>query len=300
MNAKNKMLFFRTQADEANVDGIDDQLCVPVSRFVSMSPASATTLDLLFRSVKNNDLSNNSQLTYDKVTLTVTQGDIQEVMDALVSFMNSGPNSNGFIVVADDCALTDSATSSLNDVVINTAYAHPSISGIASITVADKLYRVSQPMLGTGNAAMTAISDSLALSVNTHYKSIATGCAMTLPSAAAGKAGDWITVTYGTVINNSAAHTYTTHSDDTTFAAGSVLVGLPGADDADGTRVGRVVESDGSAKNVITLTGLTNGDGGIGTTLKFVNMTGTTNGWACEGQITHQDNGNAAATFAFS
>tara|TARA_R100000742_G_C4271776_1_gene90804 strand:- start:482 stop:1381 length:900 start_codon:yes stop_codon:yes gene_type:complete len=299
MNAKNKMLFFRTVANEDAANGIDDQLCVPVSRFVSMSPASATTLDLLFRSVKNNDLSNNSQLTYDKVTLTVTQGDIQEVMDALVSYMNSSPNSNGFIVIADDCATTDSATSSLDDVAINPVYAHPSISGIASITVADKLYRVSQPMLGTGNVAMTAIS-ATELSVNTHYKgSTSTNLAMTLPSAADSKAGDWITVTYTAVINNGQAHTYTT-TTDTTFAAGSLLIGLPGADETDGTRVGRVVESDGSAKNVITLTGLTDGDGGIGTTLKFVNMTGTTNGWACEGQITHQGNGNAAATFAFS
>ena len=64
MNAKHKMLFFRDQADEANVDGIDDQLCIPASRFVSMSPASATTLDILFRSVKNNDLSNLSILFF--------------------------------------------------------------------------------------------------------------------------------------------------------------------------------------------------------------------------------------------
>ena len=300
MNAKHKMLFFRTQADEASVDGIDDQLCIPASRFVSMSPQSATLLDILFRSVKNNDMSNNGQLTYDKVTLTVTQGDIQEVMDALISYFNSGNNSDGFVVIADDCTTTDSATTALDDQTIGAVYAHPSISGVQSITVADKLYRSTMPMLGTGNATMTAIS-ATELSVNTHYKgSTSTNLAMTIPAASAGRAGDWITVTYTAVISNGQAHTYTCTSDDTSFAAGSVLIGLPGADDADGTRVGRVDECSGSGDNVITITGLTDGDGGIGTTLKFVNMTGGVNGWAVEGIITHQDDGDAASTVAFS
>ena len=243
---------------------------------------------------------NNEQLTYDKVTLTVTQGDIQEVMDALVQTINGYPNSNGFIVIADDCATTDSATSSLNDVSIATKYAHPSISGIASITVAAKLYRTPSGMLGTGNTTRTALS-ATELSVNTHYKgTTTTNLAMTIPAASAGKAGDWITVTYDSIIANGQAHTYTCTSDDTSFAAGSLLIALPGADDADGTRIGRIDECSGSGDNVVTITGLTDGDGGIGTTLKFVNMTGTVNGWAVEGQITHQDDGDAASTVAFS
>ena len=108
-----KMLFFRTQADEASVDGIDDQLCIRADRLVSISPASTTTIDMLFESVKNNVLMNNEQLTYDKVTLTVTQGDIQEVMDALVQKINSYPHSNGFIVIADDMTTTDSAVTAV-------------------------------------------------------------------------------------------------------------------------------------------------------------------------------------------
>ena len=90
-----KMLFFRTQADEVNANGIDDQLCIRADRLVSIQPASTTTIDMLFHSVKNNVLMNNAQLTYDKVTLTVTLGDIQEVMDALVAKINSYPHSNG-------------------------------------------------------------------------------------------------------------------------------------------------------------------------------------------------------------
>ena len=297
-NQNNKMLFFRTQADEADVDGIDDQLCIPASRLVSMSPASTTTLDLLFRSVKNNDLSHNEQQTYDKVTLTVTQGDLQEVMDALVQLFNKGPHSNGFIVVADDCATTDSATSALANLAIPTAYAHPSISGIASITVADKLFRTQLPSIGTGNAALTAIS-ATTLSVNTAYKgSVATALAMVIPSAAAGKAGDWITVLYTTAINNGAAHTYSGVTD-VNYTPGSMIVTRAGADDSNGTRVATTDEST-TNDDVITITGLTDGDGGIGTTLKFVNMTGTTSGWSAYVVVEGQGDNDAAATAAFS
>ena len=295
MNAKHRMLFFRTQADEANVNGIDDQLCVSADRFVSMSPASATTLDLLFRSVKNNELSNNSQLAYDKVTLTVTQGDLQEVMDALVQLFNKGPHSNGFIVVADDCTTTDSATSALADLTIATKYAHPSISGVASITVAAKSYAHLLPSMTSGGAS-TVISNGLDLAVNTNYHSIAGNCAMTIPSAAAGKAGDWITVRYITVITDGNTHSYTTNAADATFTAGSCVTRVGGGV-ASGVDV-----SDGSAKNILTLDGDTNGDGGIGTIVKFINQTGTTDGWAVEAITYNQGNGSAAmaAATAFS
>ena len=282
-----KMLFFRTQADEANVDGIDDQLCVRADRLVSMSPASATTIEMLFESVKNNTLMNNSQLTYDKVTLTVTQGDIQEVMDALVAKINSYPHSNGFIVIADDMTTTDSAVTALNDQTVSTQYAHPSISGIASITVAAKLYRSDLPSMTSGGAS-TVVSNALELAVNTNYHSIAGNCAMTIPSAAAGKAGDWITVRYITVITDGNTHSYTTNAADATFTAGSCVTRVGGGV-ASGVDV-----SDGSAKNILTLDGDTNGDCGIGTVVKFVNQTGTTDGWAVEALVLNQGNGSAA------
>ena len=78
------------------------------------------------------------------------------------------------------------------------------------------------PDVGMGNAAQTAIS-ATELSVNTHYKgSVATNLAMTIPSAAAGKIGDWITVVYNGVINNGQAHTYTT-TTDTAYTLGSLI-----------------------------------------------------------------------------
>ena len=293
-----KMLFFRTQADEANVDGIDDQLCVRADRLVSMSPASATTIDMLFHSVKNNVLMNNEQLSYDKVTLTVTQGDIQEVMDALVQKINSYPHSNGFIVIADDMTTTDSATSSLNDQAVSAQYAHTSISGIASITIADKLYSqaISSNEFGMGNAAPTALTAAGALSLNTHYQVNDTdAAAYTIPSAAAGRAGDWITVTYIAAIGNGALHTYTS-TTDTQFALGSRIFVIG----EDATRI-PVIDTSVADDDEVRITGLTNGDGGIGTTLKFVNKTGTTNGWSVYAVIEGQGAKSAAsATTVFA
>ena len=297
-NTNNKFLFFRDQADEANVNGIDDQLCVAASRFVSMSPASDTTLDIFFHSIKNNVYMHNENLSYDKVTLTIVQGDMEEVMEALVSLFNTNPHSDGFIVVADDCTTTDSATTSLNDLTIGAVYAHPSITGVASITVADYGYSARLPSLAIGNAALTAIS-ATELSVNTAYKgSVSTNLAMTLPAAVDCKAGDWITVVYNAVINDGQAHTYTT-TTDANYSLGSLIMVEAGADDNDSTRPA-VVDLAVADDNVITLTGLTDGDGGIGTTLKFVNTTGTTNGWAVEVVVKGQGKQNAASTAAFS
>ena len=295
---ENLMLFFRDQADEANVDGIDDQLCVRADRLVSMGPISDTTIEMTFHSVKNNTLMHNEQLTYDKVVLTVVRGDTEEVLAALAQKINSHPHSDGFLVIADDCATTDSATSALANLAISTVYAHPSISSVYSITVADKSYPAQLPSIGTSNAALTAIS-ATTLSVNTAYKgSVATALAMVIPSAAAGKAGDWITVVYTTAINNGAAHTYSGVTD-VNYTPGSVILTRAGADDSNGTRVATFDEST-TNDDVITITGLTDGDGGIGTTLKFVNMTGTTSGWSAYVVVEGQGDNDAAATAAFS
>jgi len=298
MNKLNRMLFFRDQADEANVDGIDDQLCIAADRLVSMSPASDTTIEMLFHSVKNNILMNNEQLTYDKVTLTVKEGDIQEALDALVQTINGHPNSNGFIVIADDCATTDSATTALNDQTISTVYCHPSITGVASITIADKLYSqaISSNAFGMGNAAPTALTAAGALALNTHYQVNDTdAAAYTIPSAADGRAGDWITVTYIADIGNGALHTYTC-TTDTQFTLGSriFVVGQ------DATRI-PVIDTSVADDDRVSITGLTNGDGGIGTTLKFVNKTGTTNGWSVYAEVLGQGAMSAAsATTVFA
>ena len=169
---------------------------------------------------------------------------------------------------------------------VSTTLTSPTISKAVSLTAA-KLH--ASP--STANAAPTAMT-AIALAVNTFYKSRATGTAMTIPSCAAGNIGDHITVFYDTAITNGQAHTYTT-TTDTTFALGSTC-----------QRVGGGVASMGSiavaADNVLTITGNTNGDGGVGTVVRFVNMTAAANGWAVEA-ITYGQGTNAqAGTIAFS
>ena len=294
MKVDNLMLFFRDQADEANVDGIDDQLCIPAKNLVGISPASDTTLTLTFESVKNNTNSHNEMVAHDTVVLTVQEGDLFEAMEGILQAINSNPHHDGFLVIADDCATTDSATSALADLTIATEYVHPSIQGVASITCKAATYSARMPDFGIGNAEPTNIS-ATALSVNTHYQSIAAATAMTIPSAAAGKAGDWITVIYDVAIGNTNAHTYTT-TTDTAYALGSTIRTNRGS------HVDRIplLDISEAADNVITITGATAGDGGLGTYLKFVNLTGAAQGWAAEVYVTDQGDGVTAATAAFS
>ena len=169
MKVDNLMLFFRDQADEADVDGIDDQLCIPAKNLVGISPASDTTRPLTFESVKNNTKSHNEMVSHDTVVLTVQEGDLFEAMEGILQAINSNPHHDGFLVIADDCATTDSATTALADLTIATEYVHPSIQGVASITVANKLYKSRMPDFGVGGAEPTNISET-ELSVYTHYQ----------------------------------------------------------------------------------------------------------------------------------
>ena len=118
---------------------------------------------------------------------------------------------------------------------------------------------------------------------------------MTIPSAAAGKAGDWITVVYYVAAGNTNAHTYTT-TTDTAYALGSTIRTNRGSH-ADRIPLLDISEA---GDNVITITGATAGDGGLGTYLKFVNLTGAAQGWAAEVYVTDQGDGVTAATAAFS
>jgi hypothetical protein len=147
---------------------------------------------------------------------------------------------------------------------------------------------------GAAGAARTAIT-ATALTVNTHYAGeTATVLAMTIPSAAAGNIGDWITVFYTTDINDSTIHSYTT-TTDTAYALGSTILRADGA-------VASVADVSVAADNVLTIDADTNGDGGIGTTLRFVNTTGALNGWAVECVVRGRGNKstgkNAATVFS--
>ena len=149
----------------------------------------------------------------------------------------------------------------------------------------------SRTLQAVANVAPTDIS-ATALSVNTYYKSIAAATAMTIPSAAAGAIGDFISIYYSVAIGNGNAHSYTT-TTDTAYTLGSTAVRIGGA-------VASVGDLSVAADNVLTITGHTNGDGGLGTTVRFVNVTGAAQGWAVEAITTNQGTGAQAGTIAFS
>jgi len=286
------MLFFRTQADEANNNGIDDSVCLPAANLVSISPTANNTVAMYFKSVKNND----PLAAHDSVVLDTTVGDAFEVANALIQYVNAGPHNDGFIVIADDMTTTDSAISALADLTVSPTYAHSSITGVNTISVSqDILSKHDYPMALHYGVAPTAISVG-ALTVNSHYTNNETAAkAYTIPSAAAGRAGDWISILYIADIGNGAAHTYTT-TTDTTFALGSHVI-VPGQD---GTRV-TVVDTAVAADNVFTITGLTDGDGGKGTRIMLRNMTGEANGWGIEAVVQGQGAmDTASADTAFS
>jgi len=110
------------------------------------------------------------------------------------------------------------------------------------------------------SAARTAISNSLTLTKNTFYKSIPTVATVNLPQTGLNK-GDFIDVLYTTVINNPVTHNYTT---DGKYAIGSTIrvVGQ------DATRIA-VVDESVDADTQLKVVGKTNGDGGIGTHIRF-------------------------------
>ena len=104
--AMEKYVYFRTVADEDDDDAVADAIAIPVGRIVGMNPTSDTALTIWFRSLysEQGDAQSGSVVIQDSVILNVTQGKTSEVMQTIISAINSnGPLYNdGFIVVADD------------------------------------------------------------------------------------------------------------------------------------------------------------------------------------------------------
>ena len=131
-----KWLYFRNVADADDDDGVlgtdnntPTSLMIPASRLVAMLPQSDTSLKLTFNSTKHIDVDSQYQRTQapfnDYVMLTVTQGKIFEVMEAIALVINSPSRTGGFIVIADDVTtFKDNSTRAQGE------YAHKDISGI--------------------------------------------------------------------------------------------------------------------------------------------------------------------------
>lgn len=293
-----KWLYFATQADEANLNGIDDAVCLPVDRLVSIAPSANNAVTMTFESIVGSD----ALVPNDTVVLTTVVGDAFEVANELVRYINGSKSKDGFIVIADDTVISDHADAALADLNIKATYAHPSITGVASINVNQLALSGNQypdldltPVLHPSVALVTPAHLGY-FTVNYHYLINDAG-SMTwkLPLSSAGNKGDWISVLYTGAIGDGNTHTYSTL--DTQFEVGSVLHVRSGSS---ATRIG-VVDISTIADDKISITGATNGDGGVGTKLMFRNINGGLNGWVCEVVVEGQgDTSVASASTGFT
>ena len=277
-------LYFAEADVETGADSASEAITVPASSYLFADPVSDATTAFFFKSILGSDYG------MQKVVLTHTANKNKEVIKGVLACINAHPSKGGFIIVANSNAAALTTGTEYNAVFNGLGLSTVAITQDVTGAVGGGTGNVYLPEMSWG-AASTAISNSLALTVNTNYHSIATVVTATVPSAAAGKIGDWITVKYTTVINDGVVHTFNT-TTDTTYVAGSTI-----------TRIGGGVASgidvcDGSAKNTLVIDGDTNGDGGIGTTIKFVNTTGLVDGWAAEAIVTNQGDGSAAMAAA--
>ena len=171
---QDKFLYFRRVTDEAS-DGLDAQnatqrtpasLLVPASSLTAMHPTTDTTLSLYFKPVRAHS---GNPTVRDRVDLTVTEGDLYEVMDTITSAINAGPHSDGFITIADSMTTTDSAVAAENDQTVTGKFIHTSISACATIVVnnetagygVNEYYEVIEPQPGDANDCVGQLSVKL-------------------------------------------------------------------------------------------------------------------------------------------
>ena len=256
-NPKEVWLYFNTEADNDNI-GVSSNVCFRAQDIVSMGPTGDSELTIFYKSIRNQNTASVDEILMDKVAITLTTANTHFALATglttplgLASKLDNGISACGAIVVA-----------AANAAVTNYKF----------------------PDIGTGGVAPTVLSGAGALTVNKHHTcSITAARAYTIPSAAAGSKGDWMTVLYLAEIADSTVHTYTV-TTDSNFALGSHIR----VEGEDGTRV-PFIDTSVANDDEVQITGATNGDGGIGTTLRFVNTTGTTDGWAVDAVIKGQD-----------
>lgn len=130
---------------------------------------------------------------------------------------------------------------------------------------------------------------------NTFYSipNSSTARTITLPSATSCDIGDFITIFYNEELPNTIIHTFKVNTLDDGFALSSTAIRIGGATASTSSLVTT------TDKKNLKLTGATNGDGGKGTTIKFVNVDKSKNGWAVEAITYNQGNGSAAGTIIF-
>ena len=137
-----KYLYFRTQADQDDDDGIDDSLYLPARQIKALVPTSTTALTIFFESMYNTSTSGDDEVVIsDSVVVNCTAGKVRQVMETLVRSINSNKlYDDGIIVVADDVTTTYlTSTASADETVVSqslsphiTACGAPSVATVLS------------------------------------------------------------------------------------------------------------------------------------------------------------------------
>ena len=136
-----KYLYFRTQADQDNDDGIDDSLYLPARQITALVPTSTTALTIFFESMYNNQGgSDNEVVISDSVVINCTQGKVRQVMETLVRSINSNKlYGDGTIVVADDVTTTYLTSAAGADETVGAKVLDAGITSCGAITIAAAL-----------------------------------------------------------------------------------------------------------------------------------------------------------------
>ena len=133
-NNKQKYLYFRTEATDANDDTTGDSALFPASSLMGMQPISDTALELYFKSMLRGsgnegagdvlaNLDNN-----DSVVLTIPANTHLVAMTAIIQAINS-PSSAEVIIIANDDSggteyLAGSGVSACGTISVAVAYAN--------------------------------------------------------------------------------------------------------------------------------------------------------------------------------
>ena len=133
-----KYLYFRTVADEDDDDGdtasggvAPTSIAIPASSIVGIAPSAAGTVTIWFQSARNRIAgATGEEVIKDSVVLNVTTHRHKKVMDAIITSINGGPHSDGWIVVADDM------TTNQADATVAASYIHRDLTSCGAINLA--------------------------------------------------------------------------------------------------------------------------------------------------------------------
>ena len=133
-----KYLYFRTVADEDDDDGdtasggvAPTSIAIPASSIVGIAPSAAGTVTIWFQSARNRIAgATGEEVIKDSVVLNVTGHRHKKVMDAIITSINAGPHSDGWIVVADDM------TTNAADATVAANYIHRDLTSCGAINLA--------------------------------------------------------------------------------------------------------------------------------------------------------------------